>query len=186
MRVTADAHTEGTDDRSRPAPATRRPRRRILVITRNEQVGNWFRFKLAGLRIGFPTTVTTDLMEGIRALERLRPRVVIFVDDGACKADDRLMLLRTLLLIEEQSRQNTLALLYDLHDGRLTMYHNVHFQRVSLEDVALAAAETSSCPLFGYTDEAIGFPTDCRFLPLMIKGVENVAVAATGRTKESA
>jgi hypothetical protein len=37
--------------------------------------------------------------------------------------------------------------------------------------------------LFGYTHEAIGSPKDCRFLPLMIKGAENVAVAATGHTK---
>ncbi len=182
MRVTADAHTEGTDDRSRAAPATRRPRRRILVITRNEEVGNWFRFKLAGLRTGFPTTVTTDLMKGILALERLRPRVVIFADDGASKVDDRLMLLRALLLIEEQSRQNTLALLYDLRDGRLTMYHNVHLSRVSCEDVAHAAIQTVSCPFFGAAGESSSaFPKDCRFLPLLLKETA-LAVPAAGRS----
>lgn len=183
MRVTAGAHKEGGDDRSRPAPAARRPRRRILVITRNEQVGNWFRFTLAGLRTGFPTTVTTDLMEGIRALDRLRPRVVIFVDDGASKVDDRLMLLRTLLLIEEQSRQNTLALLYDLRDGRLTMYHNVHLSSVSREDVAQAAVQTVSCPFFGASEESLpSFPQGCRFLPLMMKEAAS-AVRAAGHSQ---
>lgn len=180
MRVTPDAHTEGTDDRSRPARATRRRRRRILVITRNEQVGNWFRFKLAGIRIGFPTTVTTDLMEGIRALERLRPRVVIYAGDGVCKADDRLMLLRTLLLIEEQSRQNTLALLYDLRDGRLTMFHNVHLSHVNREDVAQVAIETVSCPFFGASEESSpAFPKECRFLPLMMKEAMQAATSAS-------
>ena len=165
----------------RAVPAARRLRRRILVITRNEEVGNWFRFTLAGLRTGFPTTVTTDLMKGILALERLRPRVVIFVDDGASKVDDRLMLLRALLLIEEQSRQNTLALLYDLHDGRLTMYHNVHLSHVNRDDVAQAAIQTISCPFFGAAEEsAPAFPKDCRFLPLMLKEAA-LAVPAAGR-----
>jgi hypothetical protein len=180
MRMPTDVHTEGTGDRSRPAPATRRPRRRILVITRNEEVGNWFRFTLAGLRIGFPTTVTTDLMKGILALQRLRPRVVIFADDGASKVDDRLLLLRALLLIEEQSRQNTLALLYDLRDGRLTMYHNVHLSHVNREDVAQAAIQSISCPFFGAAGEpSPAFPKDCRFLPLMMKEAP-LAVPAAG------
>ena len=153
-------------------------RRRILVISRNERVGKWFRFALGGLRTGLPTTVATDLEAGIRALKRLQPRVVIFVEEGSGKADERLMLLQALLLIEKQSRQNTLALLYDLTDGRLTMYHNMHLHRASLEDVALAAAETVSCPLFGYVEEAApGFPKDCRFIPLMRRGAAQAAGA---------
>lgn len=160
-------------------------RQRILVISQNAQVGNWFRYRLSGRRIGVTTTVVADLESGIRALKRLQPRVVIFVDEGSQKVDERLMLLQALLLIEKQSRQNTLAILYDLASGRSTMYHNVHFPQVSLEDVALAAAETSSCPLFGYTDEALGFPKDCRFLPLMVKGMEHVAVAATSYTRDA-
>ncbi len=153
-------------------------RRRILVITRNEQAGNWFRFMLAGLRTGFPTTVTTDLMEGIHALKRLRPQVVILVDDGACKADDRLMLLQALLLIEQQCRQNTLALLYDLRDGRLTMFHNVHLPHVNREDVAQVVIQTVSCPFFGAIEESSpAFPKDCRFLPLMVKEAVPAATA---------
>lgn len=180
MGMPTDVHPEGTGDRSRPAPATRRLRRRILVITRNKEVGNWFRFKLAGLRIGFPTTVKTELMEGILAIQRLRPRVVIFADDGASKVDDRLLLLRALLLIEEQSRQNTLALLYDLRDGRLTMYHNIHLSRVSREDVAQAAIQTVSCPFFGAAGESsLAFPKDCQFLSLMMKEAP-LAVPAAG------
>ncbi len=170
MSQITDSCAPRVESPSRAVPAVRRLRRRVLVITRNEEVGNWFRFTLAGLRTGFPTTVTTDLMKGILALERLRPRVVIFADDGACKVDDRLMLLRALLLIEEQSRQNTLALLYDLRDGRLTMYHNVHLSRASLEDVAQAAIQTVSCPFFGAAGETSPvFPKDCRFLSLMMK-----------------
>jgi hypothetical protein len=134
---------------------------------------------LGGRRTGLPTTVVADLDQGLRALKRLRPRVVIFVDGGASKVDDRLMLLQALLLIEKQSQQNTLALLYDLADGRLTMYHNIHFPRVSPDDVAQAAAETVSCPLFGYVEEsASGFPKDCRFLPLMIRGAAQAAGTA--------
>ena len=121
-------------------------------------------------------------MKGILALERLRPRVVIFVDDGASKVDDRLMLLRALLLIEEQSRQNTLALLYDLRDGRLTMYHNVHLSSVNRDDVAQAAIQTVSCPFFGAAEEpAPAFPKDCRFLPLMMKEAP-FAVPAAGHS----
>ena len=154
-------------------------RRRILVISRNERVGKWFRFALGGLRTGLPTTVATDLGEGIRALKRLHPRVVIFVDEGSGKVDDRLMLLQALLLVEKQSQQNTLALLYDLTDGRLTMYHNTHLHRASLEDVALVVAETTSCPLFGYEEEAVSrFPKDCDYLSLMAKGVARAAEAS--------
>ncbi|MBI4400520.1 MAG: hypothetical protein HY581_02670 [Nitrospirae bacterium] len=160
-------------------------RRPILVISRNERAGKWFRFMLGGRRTGLPTTVTTDLEEGIRALKRLHPRVVIFVDEGLGKTDDRLMLLEALLLIEKQSQQNTLALLYDLTDGRLTMYHNVHLPRVSPEDVAHAATETVSCPLFGYAEEAApGFPKDCHFLPLMVRGAAHAAGAAPSPTRD--
>lgn len=153
-------------------------KRRILVISRNEAAGKWLRFALTGRRKGLPTTVITDLGEGIRALKRLQPRVVIFVEEGVGRADDRLMLLQALLLMEKQSQQNTLAILYDLADGRLTMYHNVHLPRLSLEDVAQAAAETRFCPLFGYAEQAMpGFPKDCGFLPLMVKGAAHAAGA---------
>jgi hypothetical protein len=140
---------------------------------------------LGGRRTGMPTTIVTDLEKGIRALKRLRPRVVIFVEEGAEKIDDRLMLLRALLLVEEQGRQNTLALLYDLVEGRLTMYHNALLPRVSAEDVVQAAVETVACPLFGYADEtAPGFPKDCRFLPLMMKGAAQAAGAAPASVKD--
>lgn len=159
-------------------------KRRILVISQDERIGRWFRFMLSGRRTGLPTTVVTTLQAGIRALKRLHPRVVIFVEDRSRRADDRLMLLRALLLIEEESHENTLAILYDLVDGRLTMYHNIHVPRVSLDDIARSAAETPFCPLFGYTEEAVpGFPKDCRFLPLMYKGaVQAAAAAATPAT----
>jgi hypothetical protein len=146
-------------------------RRRILVISRNEQIGRWFRFMLSGLHIGLPTTVVSDLEAGIRALTRLHPHVVIFVDEGNGTVDDKLMLLQALLLIKPPYGQNTLALLYDLRDGRFTMYHHASCGRTRLEDVARAAAETVNCPLFGYAqEEAERFPAHCRFRELMAKG----------------
>lgn len=164
-----------------------RTRRRILVISPNEQVGNWFRFMLGGRRVALPTTVVSSLEEGLKALKRLRPMVVIFVEEGPAKVDHRLMLLQALLLLEKECGHNTLTLLYDLTDGRLTMYHNVHLPRVSPEDVARVTAETVSCPLFGYTEnEAPGFPKDCRFLPLMAKGAAPAAGAAAGPTGNGA
>ena len=160
-------------------------RRPILVISRNKEVANWFRYMLAGRRTGLPTTLVATLEEGLRTLRISRPRVVIFVDDGAGKADGRLMLLQGLLLIEKQSQQNTLAILYDLAEGRLSMYHNAHCSRVSLEDVAQAAAETVSCPLFGYDEEtAPGFPRDCRFNPLMLKAASQAARAAVTSARD--
>jgi hypothetical protein len=136
---------------------------------------------LGGRRTGFPTTVVTTLDKGLQALRRLHPKVVLLADVGAHKVDDRLMLLRTLLLLEEKRSWNTLALLYDLTDGRLTLYHNVHLPRVSPEDVAQAVVETVACPLFGPADET-RFPQDCRFLPLMAK---SVALAAGGDSPSS-
>lgn len=154
-------------------------RRHVLVISRNEQIGRWFRFAIGGLRTGLPTTVVTDLDKGLLAMKRLLPRVVIFVEDGAERDDDRLLLLQALLLIEKQSHENTLALLYDLSTGQLTMYHNIHFASLSLEDVADAAAKTVACPLFGWNEEgARGFPENCRFRPLVRKGAAHVAGAA--------
>jgi hypothetical protein len=154
-------------------------RRHVLVISRNEQIGRWFRFAIGGLRTGLPTTVVTELDKGLLAMKRLLPRVVIFVEDGAERDDDRLMLLQALLLIEKQSHENTLALLYDLSTGQLTMYHNIHFASLSLEDVADAAAKTVACPLFGWNEEgARGFPENCRFRPLVRKGAAHAAGAA--------
>lgn len=154
-------------------------RRHVLVISRNERIGRWFRFAISGLRTGLPTTVVTDLDKGLLAMKRLLPRVVIFVEDGAERDDDRLMLLQALLLIEKQSHENTLALLYDLSTGQLTMYHNIHFASLSLEDVADAAAKTVACPLFGWDEEgARGFPENCRFRPLVRKGAVHAAGAA--------
>ena len=153
-------------------------RRHVLVISRNEQIGRWFRFAIGGLRTGLPTTVVTDLDKGLLAMKRLLPRVVILVEDGAERDDDRLMLLQALLLIEKQSHENTLALLYDLSTGQLTMYHNIHLASLSLEDVADAAAKTVACPLFGWDEEgARGFPENCRFRPVMRKGAAHAAGA---------
>ena len=152
-------------------------RRRILVITRNEQVGKWLRFSLAGLNTGLPTTVVSDLQAALPALTRLRPRVVIFVEEGPGKVDNRLMLLQALLLNERLSRQNTVAMVYSLGDSQLTMYHNIHIPRASLEDLVHAAREGRACPLFGYSDEtAPCFPRDCGFLPLMVKSTVGTAV----------
>lgn len=154
-------------------------RRHVLVISRNERIGRWFRFAIGGLRTGLPTTVVTDLDKGLLAMKRLLPRVVIFVEDGAERDDDRLMLLQALLLIEKQSHENTLALLYDLSTGQLTMYHNIHFASLSLEDVADAASKTVACPLFGWDEEgARGFPENCRFRPVVRKGAAHAAGAA--------
>ncbi len=151
-------------------------RRRILVISRDEQVGKGFRFLLGGLNRGLPTTVVSDLASAVRALKRLRPRVVILIEESPARTDDRLMLLRALLLIEKQSRENTLAILYSPTDGRLTMYHNVYHPRVNREDVARVVRDSLHCPLFGSVEEEVpGIPEDCRFLPLMRKGA---AVAA--------
>jgi hypothetical protein len=146
-------------------------RRRILIISRNETAGRRLRSLLAGRYTGLPTTVVGDLTEGVHALKRLHPEVVIFVDEGASRADDRLMLLRTLLLLEERSQHNTLALVYDLVDGRLSLYHNVHFPSVEWKGLAELVADSRACPLFGYSDEFVkGFPSDCRFLGAMARG----------------
>jgi hypothetical protein len=154
-------------------------RRHVLVISRNERIGRWFRFAIGGLRTGLPTTVVTDLEKGLLAMKRLLPRVVIFVEDGVERDDDRLLLLQALLLIEKQNRQNTLALLYDVASGGITMVHHAHLQQVRPEDVAAAAAETVHCPLFGWDEEgAQGFPENCRFRPLMRKGAAHAAGAA--------
>jgi hypothetical protein len=154
-------------------------RRHILVISRDEQLGRWFRYMLAGRRTGLPTTVATDLETGLRALRRLRPRVVIFVSDHE-NPDDELMLLRVLLLIQQRGDQNTLALLYDPQHDRLTMYHNVHLRGVRREDVATTAVDTVSCPLFGYQEETRSdYPKDCHYLPLLIRGAA-VAARACG------
>jgi hypothetical protein len=157
-------------------------KRRILVISRNEQMGNWFRFMLAGLRTGMPTTVTSDLREGLRAMKRLRPKIVLFVDEGKGmgKDDDRLMLLQAILLLERQNMQNSLALHYDLADGRLTMYHNVRFPRVTPEEVVKVAVETASCPLFGCGQKpASEFPQGCGFSPLVADKEAAAVVAVT-------
>jgi len=45
-------------------------RRHVLVISRNEQIGRWFRFAIGGLRTGLPTTVATDLDKGLLAMKR--------------------------------------------------------------------------------------------------------------------
>lgn len=161
--------------------------RRILVITRNERIGRWFRFAIGGRRVGFPTTVTTDLEQGIRALRRLHPRVVIFVEEKPGAVDERLMLLRALLVNEEHGGANTLAILYDLADGGMTMYHSARVTRVGLEDVARTAAETVACPLFGAAEDAVpGFPTDCRMLSLMLKDVPRANAAVAGSVRDGA
>lgn len=158
-------------------------RRRILVISRNERMGNWFRFMLAGLRTGMPTTVASDLGAGLRAMKRLRPKIVIFADEETGKDDDRLMLLQALLVLERQNAENTLALHYDLSEGRLTMYHNVRFPRVSPEEVVKVAVETASCPLFGCgQNQASEFPHDCRFFPLVADKEGAVAGPVTETT----
>jgi hypothetical protein len=126
---------------------------------------------LAGRHTGLPTTVVGDLSEGLRALTRLRPAVVIFVDDGASRADDRLMLLRALLLLEEQAQHNALVLVYDLGNGRLSLYHNVRIPRMEWEDLARVVVDSRACPLFGYSDDlAKSFPRNCRFLSTMARG----------------
>lgn len=156
-------------------------RRHVLVISRNEQAGRWFRFAIGGLRTWLSTTVVTDLNKGLLAMKRLLPRVVIFVEDGTERDDDRLMLLQALLLIEKQNSQNTLALLYNMASGRITMVHHAHLQHVRPEDVAAAAAKTVACPLFGWDEEgARRFPENCRFRPLMQKNMA-CAVEATER-----
>jgi hypothetical protein len=156
-------------------------KRKILVISANEPAGKWFRFALGGRKTGMSVTVVADLHEAIRALKRSKPNVVIFIEERPETTDDRLMLLRALLLIEKQSRQNTLAILYDLADGGMTMYHNIHFPQAGQEDVALAAREGVRCPLFGYLEEAAPvFPPDCGFLPLMAKSARLAAGAANG------
>lgn len=153
-------------------------RRHVLVISRNEQIGRWFRFAIGGLRTGLPTTVVTELDKGLLAMKRLLPRVVIFVEDGAERDDDRLMLLQALLLLKKQNRQNTVALLYDMASGEITMVHHAHLRQVRPEDVAEAAAETVACPLFGWDEEdARGFPDNCRFRSLMLKGAAHAAGA---------
>jgi hypothetical protein len=159
-------------------------RRHVLVISRNERIGRWFRFAIGGLRTGLPTTVVTDLDKGLLAMKRLLPRVVIFVEDGTERDDDRLMLLQALLLIEKQNRQNTLALLYDVASGGITMVHHAHLQHVRPEDVAAVAAETVHCPLFGWDEEgARGFPENCRLRPLMRKGAAHAAGAVPSAPK---
>ncbi len=155
-------------------------RRRILVISPNAQVGNWLRFSLAGLHARLPTTVVSDLQSALRALPRLQPEVVIFVEPGPGKVDQRLMLLQALLITEKLSKKNTMALVYNLGDHQLTMYHNIHISDASLEDLVLAAKEGRECPLFGYSDETAScFPRDCGFLPLMVKSIVGTEVSGS-------
>lgn len=147
-------------------------------------MGEWFRYILGGRNSGLTTTVVADLQQAIRALKRTRPHVVLFVEEGAEKVDDRLLLLRALLLIEEQCHQNTLTILYNPAEDRMTMYHNVYFPRVKQLDVAMAVKEGANCPLFGdVEEETAGFPKDCCFLPLMTTCVAHPAGAAVGTTK---
>jgi hypothetical protein len=156
-------------------------RRHILVISPNEQLGRRFRYLLAGLRIGFPTTVVTDLAMALPVLKRLRPRVVIFVAENGGKADDQLMLLRTLLLLGEHGHDDALALLYDPGRDRLTMYHNIQLSGLRPEEVAQAVVKTVSCPLFGCEEERrADYPKDCRFLPLAVR---NAALAVESLAK---
>ncbi len=158
-------------------------RRHILVISRDEQLGRRFRYLLAGLRIGFPTTVVADMAAALPVLKRLRPRVVIFVAENGGKADDQLMLLRTLLLLGEQGDDDVLALLYDPGRDRLTMYHNIQLSGLRPEDVAQAVVETVSCPLFGCEEERrAGYPKDCPFLPFAITNAA-LAVESLGKSK---
>ncbi len=150
-------------------------KRRVLVISRNEEVGEWFRGVLGGRKSGQTVTVVGDLQPAIRMLKRTSPHVVIFVEEGPERDDDRLMLLRALLLIEEQCHRNTLAILYDLAENRMTMYHNVHFPQVNRLDVAMAAQEGARCPLFGDAEEADvaaqAYPADCPYLPIGTAGM---------------
>ncbi len=158
-------------------------RRRVLVISRDERVGKWFRFVLGGLNRGLPTTVVSDLGSALRALKRLRPRVVILVEESPEKTDDRLMLLEALLLLEKQSRENTLAILYSPADGQLRVYHSVYRPSVNREDVAEVVLDSLRCPLFGCEEEEVpGFPKDCRFLPLLLPG----EALGAGRSKAAA
>lgn len=157
-------------------------KRKILVISRNERVGEWFRDFLGGRNSGLTTTVVADLQEALRALKRTRPHVVLFVEEGPEKADDRLMLLRALLLIEEQCHQNTLTILYNPAENRMTMYHNVFFPHANQLDVAMAAKEGAHCPLFGDLEDVdaaeSAFPVDCPYLPVMTRGAALAALAA--------
>ena len=157
-------------------------KRKILVITGNERMGKWFRDFFGGRKSGLTTTVVADLQEAIRALKRTRPHVVLFVEDGPEKVDDRLMLLRALLLIEEQCRQNTLTILYNPSEERMTMYHNVHFPRANQLDVAMAAKEGAHCPLFGDLEDMdaaeSAYPADCPYLPVVTRGALLAALTA--------
>lgn len=161
-------------------------KRRVLVISRNERVGEWFREILGGRRSGLTTTVVADLQEALRALKRTRPHVVLFVEEGPEKADDRLMLLRALLLIEEQCHQNTLTILYNPAEDRMTMYHNVYFPRATQLDVAMAAQEGARCPLFGDVNDVDAveqaYPADCPYVPVMTRGAALAALAAKAAT----
>jgi hypothetical protein len=160
-------------------------RRHVLVISRDEQIGRRFRYLLAGLRIGFPTTVVTDLTDALAALKRLHPRVVIFVAEDGGSADQQLLLLRSLLLLGEQRDGDTLALLYDPVHDRLAMYHHTHLSGVHSEDVARVAAETVSCPLFGCEEERLAsYPQGCHFLPLAASGL--TAPGSVERAKREA
>jgi hypothetical protein len=112
--------------------------------------------------------------------------VVIFVAENGGKADDQLMLLRTLLLLGEQGDEDALALLYDPGRDRLTIYHNSHLSGVRPEDVAQAVIETVSCPLFGCEEERLScYPKDCRFLPLAVTNA-TVAAESASKTKRAA
>jgi len=140
---------------------------------------------LGGRCLGLPTTGVATLEEALRALKRLHPRVVIFVTDKSARVDDRLMLLRALLLLEENGCDNSLAILYDQAEGQCTLYHNTNLSGLSPEQVARAAAETVSCPLFGSADVAPDmFPKDCHYLPLAVKAFVEAAEPATAGPSE--
>lgn len=145
-------------------------RRRILVITSEEGVGNWLRYALSGLHIRLRTKVVPDLSAALPALKRWRPEVVIFIEKGHGTADDRLMLLRTVLMDNQLSCRNMMAMVYSLSDQQLFIYHNIHVPKATLEDVALAAHKGRECPLFGCSPDMTScFPKDCGFLPLFME-----------------
>lgn len=161
------------------ATGTRLLERTVLIISRSERVGQWFKTLLAGGEPGESVTLVADLAKGLRELKRSRPAIVVFVAEGPKKGEDQLSLLQTVLLAGKRSRSNTLVILYDLADGEMTMYHRIPVAYASGRDVANAVRKAPQCPLFGYCEEAVPeFPQDCGLLPLMAKSAALAAKVA--------
>ena len=165
----------------RPAPKTR-----VLVISEDESLGRWFRYAFAGRNSGVRTTVVPDLSAALKALRQLRPGVVIFVERGPTRSDERLRLLQAVLLLDQQRDGSTLAVLYSVADGRATLYHDLSLsQHIEPKDVAEVVRNSLCCPLFrGVGDARSAFPEDCHFMPVLLRGAAGGLGAAQGSAVE--